>query len=63
MCGTGRFIDAHNKLQQSHSNLLMAMDKIALGEGAFSRDPLTHAGNCIESMKKTARQAITDARP
>jgi hypothetical protein len=35
-----------------------ALAEIAKGEGAFSRDPLTHATNCIESMKQIARDAL-----
>ena len=31
---------------------------IGKGEGAFSRDPLEHAGNCIEDMKGQARAAL-----
>ena len=29
-----------------------AMAEIAKGEGAYSRDQLEHADNCIESMKR-----------
>ena len=35
-----------------------ALHQIAKGEGAFSRDPLEHAGNCIDSMKSIARTAL-----
>lgn len=42
----------------SHDALLAAMREIAKGNGEFSRDPLTHATNTIESMKTIAREAI-----
>ena len=35
-------------------NLEAALREIAKGAGPFSRDPLTHAFNCIESMKAIA---------
>jgi hypothetical protein len=35
-----------------------ALEMIAKGEGAFNRDPLKHAANCIESMKALAREAL-----
>lgn len=40
--------------------LLEALRKIERGDGAYSRDPLTHAGNCIESMKAIAKAAIAE---
>ena len=39
-------------------DLLTLLREIAKGEGEFSRDPLVHAENCIESMKALARAAI-----
>jgi len=33
--------------------------EIARGEGGYSRDHLTHAGNCIENMKKLANEGLT----
>lgn len=35
-----------------------ALEEISRGAGAFSRDPLEHANNCIESMRETARKAL-----
>jgi len=35
-----------------------ALKEIQKGEGAYSLDPLTHAGNCIENMKDIAEQAL-----
>jgi hypothetical protein len=35
-----------------------ALEEISRGEGPFSRDPLTHATNCIENMKQIARDAL-----
>lgn len=42
--------------------LYEALTEIAKGEGPFSRDPLIHAENCIESMKDIAHAAIAKAR-
>jgi len=39
-------------------NLEAALREIAKGAGPFSRDPLTHAFNCIESMKAIAVEAL-----
>ncbi len=44
-----------------HEELLEALRRIEAGEGAFSRDPLTHATNCIEEMTGIARAAIAKA--
>lgn len=41
--------------------LRKALVEIANGEGAFSRDPLEHAGNCIDSMKQIAETALWKA--
>ena len=41
--------------------LLDALTEIAKGEGAFSMDPLEHATNCIEDMKRIASEAIAEA--
>lgn len=38
--------------------LRLALAEIAKGEGAFSRDQLTHAKNTIDSMKQIARGAL-----
>jgi len=38
------------------------LEEIEKGEGRFSRDPLTHADNCIEDMKSIARAAIAKAK-
>jgi hypothetical protein len=35
-----------------------ALEEIAKGEGAFSRDHLTHAQNTIENMKRIAVEAL-----
>lgn len=34
------------------------LKEIMKGEGAYSRDRLTHAGNCVENMKGLAKQAL-----
>lgn len=36
------------------------LEEIAEGKGPYSRDHLQHAGNCIEAMKKCAREALEE---
>lgn len=38
--------------------LTAALEEIKLGNGAYSQDQLTHAGNCIENMKHLAQEAL-----
>jgi len=45
----------------SVAEMVEALREIAKGEGAFSRDPLKHAENCIESMKAIAGAALAKA--
>ena len=45
------------------SKLEAALREIAKGEGAFSRDQLTHATNCVESMKDIASCALLADTP
>lgn len=47
-------------LRTANDIMLTALEKIALGEGAYARDPLTHAENTIESMLEIAYLAITE---
>ena len=35
-----------------------ALAEIAKGEGPYSRDPLTHADNCIDAMKAIAVKVL-----
>ena len=42
----------------SHDELVEALREIAKGEGEYSFDPLTHAGNTIESMIEIALAAL-----
>lgn len=44
-----------------HDDLLVALREIAKGQGAYSRDRLEHATNCIEEMKALAHTAIAKA--
>lgn len=41
--------------------MLEALREISRGAGPFSRDPLTHADNCIDAMKALAIEAIFKA--
>ena len=50
--------DEAEQLETTNADLLEALNEIAKGEGAYSRDPLTHAGNTITSMKNIATSAI-----
>lgn len=54
--------EANARLIASAPDLLAALEEIAKGEGAFSLDPLTHAGNTIDNMKEIARAAIEKAK-
>lgn len=40
-----------------------ALEEIAKREGAFSRDPLTHCQNTVDSMEAIATAALAQARP
>lgn len=51
--------ELERKLGENKYALLIALEEIAKGEGAFNRDPLTHAENAIENMKAIALRAIT----
>jgi hypothetical protein len=42
--------------------LRTALTEIAKGEGPFSRDPLEHAGNTIDAMKKLASEALRSVK-
>lgn len=46
------------KLQAQNKIMLEALQEIAKGQGAFSRDPLEHASNTIDNMKEIANEAI-----
>ena len=48
------------RLRQQKARLVDALQEIALGEGPFNRDPLTHAANCIDAMKHLAAMALRD---
>ena len=41
--------------------LRAALIEISLGYGAFNRDKLTHANNCIEDMQSIALKALGDS--
>jgi len=43
--------------------LVEALREIALGRGAFSRDPLTHAENVIANSVRLAEAALADLEP
>ena len=46
-------------LKVKNAELVEALKEISEGSGRFSKDPLRHAENCIEDMKKIAIAALT----
>lgn len=46
------------RLRADLAEAVEALAEIEKGEGAFSFDRLTHASNCIESMKEKARTIL-----
>lgn len=56
------YSEPNAKLMAAVPDLLAALEEIAKGEGAYSRDPLTHAENTIDAMKALASAAIQKAR-
>jgi len=50
-----------DKLEAENARLRKALVEIAMGDGAFSLDPLKHAGNCIDNMKQIAEAALRKA--
>ena len=60
------FIDDANrinkKLYSDNLDFVAALEEIAKGEGAYSRDQLTHANNTIENMLSIAEKAIKKAK-
>lgn len=49
-------------LRESLDELLEALEEVAKAEGAYNRDPLTHAENVIENMVAVAQAAIAKAK-
>ena len=47
-----------DRLKAEVERMRNALQEIAKGEGRYSRDPITHADNCIEDMKKLAADAL-----
>ena len=54
--------NANAHLIAAAPELLAALKEIAKGKGEFSRDPLEHASNTIDSMKAIANAAIAKAQ-
>ncbi len=52
-----RRMEKNNILHNECIILDDALEEIIKGEGAFNREPLKHAENTIENMKKIAREA------
>lgn len=47
------------KLAAERERFADALREISQGAGRYSRDPLTHASNCIEDMKQLASDALS----
>lgn len=50
--------DELQRLRVRTTYLESSLQEIAKAKGAFSRDPLEHAGNCIDHMVKVANTAL-----
>lgn len=46
------------RLREENQRLRQALEEIAKGEGPYSRDQLTHAGNVIDNLTTLAKQAL-----
>lgn len=57
-----RWFSALERCQGRNARLTGALERIALGEGRFSRDQLTHASNTVEDMKALARAGLAKAK-
>lgn len=53
-------VAAYRERCERNEKLERALREIAKGEGPFSRDPLTFAGNTIEAMKELADAALAE---
>ncbi len=53
--------EANVRLITAAPDMIAALKEIAKGDGAFDRDPLVHASNCIENMESLAKAAIKKA--
>lgn len=53
-------LDEFACIKAENERLRAALREIAKGEGAFSRDPFTHAANCVENMKSIAESALRE---
>ncbi len=56
-----RYVAIEREYIAERDALREALKEIARGEGAFSRDHLKHAENCIENMKVIAKQALVQS--
>jgi len=54
---------ALSRVQATAEQTEKALAEIALAEGPFDRDALTHAGNVIEAMADIARAALASPDP
>jgi len=43
---------------EKKTKVVELLKEIARGEGAYSRDHLTHCENCVENMKGLAKKAL-----
>ena len=50
--------NAEKIYEEAMAELKPLLEEISRGSGAYSRDRLTHAGNCIENMKELANKCL-----
>jgi len=55
----GRVKEELDRLLEEHKyEMWEALQEIAIGQGRYSRDPLTHASNTIDDMKAEAQKVL-----
>lgn len=47
-----------DEYKQALEKIKPMLEEISQGTGAYSRDPIQHAENCIEHMKELAKKAL-----
>ena len=54
----GQEIRSNRAWREENEQLRKVLAEISLGRGPYAMDPLKHADNCIEAMKKLASNAL-----
>jgi uncharacterized protein Yka (UPF0111/DUF47 family) len=53
-------VDAVKRLKKQNKGLVEALKEIAMGNGAYNRDPFKHLENCYDHMKEVADSALKE---